>query len=55
MKPPAENMSEYCRNSAAAQFADLVDNLDVKYIAVTYNNTYNSKALPLKIRLPSKK
>lgn len=44
MKPPAENMSEYCRNSAAAQFADLVDNLDVKYIAVTYNNTYNSKS-----------
>lgn len=44
MKPPTENMSEYCRNSAPTQFADLINNLDVKYIAVTYNNTYDSKS-----------
>ena len=44
MKPPAENMSDYCRNSAPQQFADLISHLDVKYIAVTYNNTYNSKS-----------
>lgn len=44
MKPPTENMSDYCRNSAPEQFADLIANLNVKYIAVTYNNTYNSKS-----------
>lgn len=44
MKPKEENMSDYCRNKAAEAFADLINNLDVKYIAVTYNNTYNSKS-----------
>ena len=44
MKPPEENMSEYCRNSAAQVFEDLVASLNVKYIIVTYNNTYNSKS-----------
>lgn len=44
MKPPEENMSEYCRNNAVRAFKDLIDSLDVKYIAVTYNNTYNSKS-----------
>ena len=44
MKPPAENMSEYCRSNATTQFSDLINNLNVKYIAVTYNNTYNSKS-----------
>ena len=37
-------MSDYCRNSAPVVFKDLVDNLNVKYIVVTYNNTYNSKS-----------
>lgn len=44
LKPPAENMSDYCRNSAPEVFADLIGKLDTKYIAVTYNNTYNSKS-----------
>ena len=44
MKPPEENMSEYCRNKAPKVFEDLVKNLKVKYIVVTYNNTYNSKS-----------
>ncbi len=44
LKPPAENMSDYCRNSAPNIFEDLINNLRVKYIVVTYNNTYNSKS-----------
>lgn len=44
MKPPKENMSEYCRNSAPKAFDDLIKNLNVKYIVVTYNNTYDSKS-----------
>lgn len=43
-KPKEENMSDYCRNSAPVVFKDLVNNLNVKYIVVTYNNTYNSKS-----------
>lgn len=44
LKPQAENMSEYCRSSAPKVFADLIKHIDVKYIVVTYNNTYNSKS-----------
>lgn len=44
LKPQAENMSEYCRSSAPEVFADLIKYIDVKYIVVTYNNTYNSKS-----------
>lgn len=44
MKPPEENMSDYCRNSAPNVFDDLIMKLDVKYIVVTYNNTYDSKS-----------
>lgn len=44
LKPQAENMSEYCRSSAPDVFADLIKHIDVKYIVVTYNNTYNSKS-----------
>lgn len=44
MKPPEENMSDYCRTSAPKVFADLIEKLDVKYIAVTYNNTYTPKS-----------
>lgn len=44
LKPKAENMSEYCRSNAPEAFADLIANIDVKYIVVTYNNTYNSKS-----------
>lgn len=44
LKPKEENMSEYCKTSAPKIFKDLIDNLEVKYIVVTYNNTYNSKS-----------
>ena len=44
MKPPEENMSGYCRNTAPELFEDLISNLKVKYIVVTYNNTYDSKS-----------
>ncbi len=37
-------MSEYCKTSAPEVFKDLINNLNVKYIVVTYNNTYNSKS-----------
>lgn len=44
MKPPLENMSDYCKRAAPQVFDDLVSNLNVRYIVVTYNNTYNSKS-----------
>ena len=44
MKPPAENMRKYCTSKAPEAFSDLVKNLDAKYLAVSYNNTYNSKS-----------
>lgn len=44
LKPPLENMSEYCRNNAPAIFAELIENINVKFIVVTYNNTYASKS-----------
>lgn len=44
MKPPAENMSEYSKFTAPRAFDDLINNLDAKYIVVTYNNTYKPKS-----------
>ena len=44
LKPPAENMSDYCRSSAPQAFNDLIKNLNAKFIVVTYNNTYDSKS-----------
>lgn len=44
LKPKEENMSEYCKTSAPRTFEDLIQSLNVKYIVVTYNNTYNSKS-----------
>lgn len=44
MKPPEENMSDYCRCTAPIVFEDLIQSLNVKYIVVTYNNTYDSKS-----------
>ena len=44
LKPPAENMSEYCRTNAPKVFKELIDHLQCKFIAVSYNNTYNSKS-----------
>jgi len=44
LKPEPENMSKYCTVKAKDAFRDLVENLDVKYLAVSYNNTYKSKS-----------
>lgn len=44
LKPQAENMSIYCTVNAGQALNDLVQNLNVKYLAVSYNNTYNSKS-----------
>lgn len=44
MKPKPENMSDYCSNSAPKAFDNLISNLNVKYIVVSYNNTYDSKS-----------
>ena len=44
MKPVEDNMSDYCRNSAPVVFENLIQKLNVRYIAVTYNNTYASKS-----------
>lgn len=44
LKPEPENMSDYCRNAAPKVFKDLIENLDVNYIVVTYNNNYSSKS-----------
>lgn len=44
LKPKEENMSEYCKTNAKNVFSDLIENLNTKYIVVTYNNTYNSKS-----------
>lgn len=37
-------MSEYCRANAKAVFEDLIDNINAKYIIVSYNNTYKAKS-----------
>lgn len=44
LKPEPENKSLYCTVAAKEVFKDLIENLNVKYIAVSYNNTYNSKS-----------
>lgn len=44
LKPPAEHMSEYCRANAIRSLENLISDLNCKYIAVSYNNTYTSKS-----------
>lgn len=44
LKPKPENNSLYCTVKAKDTFNDLIKNLKVKYLAVSYNNTYNSKS-----------
>lgn len=44
LKPKPENSSEYCTVKAKKALFDLVSHLNVRYIAVSYNNTYNSKS-----------
>lgn len=51
MKPPTENSSIYCKVGAREAFEDLVQNLDAKFILVSYNNTYDSKSSSSKNRI----
>ncbi len=44
LKPESENMSDYCRVQAKYKLAELVNDIDAKYLVVSYNNTYNSKS-----------
>ena len=44
LKPQRENMSDYCRESAKNRFYELVEDINTKYLAVSYNNTYTSKS-----------
>jgi len=43
-KPPSENTSEFCKTNAPVVFSNLINDLNVNYIVVTYNNTYKSKS-----------
>lgn len=44
MKPKTENMSSYCSSKAAKAFEDLIQNINARYIFVSYNNTYHSRS-----------
>jgi adenine-specific DNA-methyltransferase len=44
LKPEPENMSLYSTVKARDTFENLINNIDSKYIVVSYNNTYNSKS-----------
>jgi adenine-specific DNA-methyltransferase len=44
LKPPTENVSEYCKVGAADAFEDLISSLNTRLIIVSYNNTYASKS-----------
>jgi adenine-specific DNA-methyltransferase len=44
LKPQEENMSDYCRVQAKDKLAELVKDLNAKYLVVSYNNTYDSKS-----------
>ena len=44
LKPEPENMSDYCRVSAKDRLSELVNDINANYLAVSYNNTYESKS-----------
>ena len=44
LKPEPENMSDYCRNNAKNKFAELIHDINAKYLVISYNNTYESKS-----------
>ncbi len=44
LKPEPENMSDYCRVQAKQSLARLVEEINAKYLVISYNNTYNSKS-----------
>ena len=44
LKPIEENMSDYCRSTAKDKLAELVRDIDARFLVVSYNNTYASKS-----------
>lgn len=44
LKPAEENMSDYCRSNAKDKLAELVNNINTRFLVVSYNNTYASKS-----------
>ncbi|MCL5667359.1 MAG: DNA adenine methylase [Patescibacteria group bacterium] len=44
LKPAPENVSDYCKVQAKYRFAELVRDLNSKYLVVSYNNTYDPKS-----------
>jgi len=44
LKPDPENMSDYCRVQAKQRLEELINDIDTKYLVISYNNTYNSKS-----------
>ncbi len=44
LKPDLENISDYCKVEAKHRFAELVRDINAKYLVVSYNNTYESKS-----------
>lgn len=44
LKPEEENMSDYCKVQAKDRLAELIRDLNAKYLVVSYNNTYDSKS-----------
>jgi adenine-specific DNA-methyltransferase len=44
LKPEPTEMSDYCRVTAPKKFEELINDLNCKYIVVSYNNTYDSKS-----------
>lgn len=44
LKPSPENMSDYCRNNAKTKLAELVRDINARYLVVSYNNTYDPKS-----------
>jgi len=44
LKPEPENMSDYCRVTAKDKLNELVNDINARYLVVSYNNTYDSKS-----------
>jgi len=44
LKPEPENISDYCKVRAKYRLAELINDINAKYLVVSYNNTYNSKS-----------
>ncbi len=55
LKPDPENISDYCKSNAKTRFAELVKDIDARYLVISYNNTYNPKSNSSKNKIPLEK